>query len=100
MFVRKKKYDALADENLKLMGENAMLQERSVYLSHRLHDLGDLLEKEMRKPPRVVKIEKRIKVSGFTEEEIKKLLMLCHPDKHNGKQMAVEMTQKLLALRK
>ena len=32
-------------------------------------------------------------------EDIKRLLMLCHPDKHDGKKMAEEMTQKLLALR-
>ena len=35
----------------------------------------------------------------FTEDDIKKLLQLCHPDKHNGKQIAVDMTQKLLQLR-
>jgi hypothetical protein len=33
------------------------------------------------------------------EEDIKRLLMLCHPDKHGGKPMAEEMTKKLLALR-
>ena len=33
------------------------------------------------------------------DEDIKRLLMLCHPDKHGGKKMAEEMTQKLLALR-
>lgn len=32
-------------------------------------------------------------------EDIKRLLMLCHPDKHGGKKMAEEMTQKLLAMR-
>lgn len=36
----------------------------------------------------------------FTQEEIKKLLMLCHPDKHNGKQMAQDITNKLLTMRK
>lgn len=35
----------------------------------------------------------------FSDEDIKRLLMLCHPDKHGGKKMAEEMTQKLLALR-
>ena len=35
----------------------------------------------------------------FTEDDIKKLLQLCHPDKHDGKQIAVDMTQKLLQLR-
>lgn len=37
--------------------------------------------------------------SQFTQDEIQKLIMLCHPDKHNGKPMAVELTQKLLKLK-
>jgi hypothetical protein len=37
--------------------------------------------------------------SQFTQAEIQKLILLCHPDKHDGKQMAVELTQKLLKLR-
>lgn len=36
---------------------------------------------------------------AFNEDEMRKLLALCHPDKHDGKPMAVEMTQKLLAMR-
>lgn len=36
---------------------------------------------------------------GFSQDEIKKLIALCHPDKHQQKQSAVEMTQKLLAMR-
>lgn len=35
----------------------------------------------------------------FTPEDVKKLVMLCHPDKHDGKPMAVELTQKLLKLK-
>lgn len=35
----------------------------------------------------------------FTQDEIEKLLDLCHPDKHGGKRMAVEITQKLLKMR-
>lgn len=38
--------------------------------------------------------------SQFSEEELTKLINLCHPDKHDGKPMAVEMTQKLLTLKK
>lgn len=37
---------------------------------------------------------------GFDETELKRLISLCHPDKHDGKQSAVEMTQKLIAMRK
>lgn len=35
----------------------------------------------------------------FSQEEIRRLILLCHPDKHEGKQIAVEMTQKLLQLK-
>ena len=35
----------------------------------------------------------------FTPDELTKLILLCHPDKHDGKTMATEMTQKLLALK-
>lgn len=35
----------------------------------------------------------------LSKEDIKRLLMLCHPDKHGGKKIAEEMTQKLLRLR-
>jgi hypothetical protein len=36
----------------------------------------------------------------FTQEEIRRLILLCHPDKHDGKIIAVEMTQKLIRMRK
>lgn len=39
-------------------------------------------------------------VTQFSQDEIKKLLLLCHPDRHDGKAMATELTQKLLKLRK
>jgi hypothetical protein len=35
----------------------------------------------------------------FTQEELAKLIQLCHPDKHDGKASATEMTQKLLRMR-
>lgn len=35
----------------------------------------------------------------FSQEDIRRLILLCHPDKHDGKQIAVEMTQKLLQLK-
>lgn len=37
--------------------------------------------------------------SPFSQEDIRRLIHLCHPDKHDGKPMAVEMTQKLLSLK-
>jgi len=35
----------------------------------------------------------------FNGKEIKQLLSLCHPDKHGGKDLAKNITQKLLLLR-
>lgn len=35
----------------------------------------------------------------FTKLEIDILIRLCHPDKHDGKRSAVEITQKLIKLR-
>jgi ABC-type multidrug transport system ATPase subunit len=36
----------------------------------------------------------------FTDQELKRLIQLCHPDKHKNSQLAVEMTQKLNKMRK
>ena len=36
----------------------------------------------------------------LSDDEIKTLINLCHPDKHQQKQSAVDITQKLLAMRK
>lgn len=39
------------------------------------------------------------KVSPLTKDDIRRLLMLCHPDKHDGKEQAFRMTQRLLELK-
>ncbi len=38
--------------------------------------------------------------SELDSKDFQKILMLIHPDKHGGKQMAVEMTAKVLEIRK
>ena len=35
----------------------------------------------------------------FSAEEIKRLVRLCHPDRHNNSEASVKMTQKLMSLR-
>lgn len=37
---------------------------------------------------------------AITDKDIKSMLMLCHPDKHAGSQLAAEITRKLIAMRK
>lgn len=39
-------------------------------------------------------------IHQFNDDELRSLLQLVHPDKHDGKQSAVVMTQKINALRK
>ena len=36
----------------------------------------------------------------FSDDDLRRLIQLCHPDKHDGKQMAQDMTAKLQAMRK
>lgn len=36
---------------------------------------------------------------GLSLHDVQRLIQLCHPDKHDGKQSATEMTQKLLELK-
>lgn len=38
-------------------------------------------------------------VHQFTDDELRSLLQLVHPDKHGGKESAVRLTQKINALR-
>lgn len=38
--------------------------------------------------------------TGLSDVDIKRLLSLCHPDKHGGKQLAQDMTHKLLQMRR
>jgi len=35
----------------------------------------------------------------FEPEDVQRLIQLCHPDRHDGKPLATEMTQKLVALK-
>ena len=37
--------------------------------------------------------------SQFSEDDLRRLLQLCHPDKHGGSKLAQEMTTKLNRLR-
>lgn len=37
---------------------------------------------------------------GIPQDRLKKLIVLCHPDKHNNSQTSTEITQWLLTLRK
>jgi hypothetical protein len=42
----------------------------------------------------------RSKGAGISDEHLKRLIMLCHPDKHGNSKISNEITQWLLSLRK
>lgn len=89
MIVRQSTYDAKALEALNYQIKyNQAIRDWNA-LVQRINKLGgeDFLKRGERKS------------TQFTEEEITKLINLCHPDKHDGKPMATEMTQKLLSLK-
>jgi hypothetical protein len=35
----------------------------------------------------------------FTADDLQRLIQLCHPDRHDGKPLATQMTQKLLKVK-
>lgn len=70
-----------------LKAENARLRQGEVILNSRISELTEII--------------RCLKKSGnqFSKEEIKILINLCHPDKHDGKKSAQEITAKLLNIK-
>lgn len=87
MFVRRSTHDALKMDHLVLQMKFDKLLAEWNELVGRLNAKGG---------ERFLSGEGAPKLS---REDISRLLQLCHPDKHDGKPQAVEMTQKLLRLR-
>ena len=71
-------FDLMNQEIKKLIAENAELKRKKTFPSPPLSSLSSY---------------------QFSDHEIRQLLSLCHSDKHGGKQMAQEITQKLLKIR-
>jgi len=99
MFVSKAKYNNIRAELIKVRYEviELRLDKSSVYnkynaLIDRINLLGG---KEFLEKAKIVDTES----IGFTDKELKDLLMLCHPDKHNNASLAQAVTQKINALR-
>lgn len=92
MFVLKKTYDAMVQRAHIAESAFGQLNRKWNKLVRRINEKGgeDFLERGRIHPP----------ASQFTQEEIIKLIHLCHPDKHGGKEMATVMTQKLLKMKK
>lgn len=83
------KHRALLWEYEKEQQENTILRFRLVYTDF-----------EMAKWRKCARMSKpQAADTGLGEKDIKALLSLCHPDKHNNSQLATRMTQRLLEMR-
>lgn len=87
MFVRQSKYDRLEVKYYGVLRNYDSLLSQWNSLIAEINKKGgrDFLDSNLK--------------SQFSKEDIDKLILLCHPDKHNGKRLAVDLTSKLLKLR-
>ena len=109
MFGWKKKYkEALANAEFYMDKSARLGNELAVVDSHRrgyFQEVRRLLIQNAALENRIAALvaelerERRLNSGQFTNDEIKTLTSLCHPDKHGGKESAVRITQKLLKLR-
>lgn len=80
--------------------ETDKLQKDVVRLSGEVRRLVDELEAEKQKPPRKVRVREAETTSALTQEQIRQLIRLTHPDRHGNSELSNEMTKWLLSLRK
>jgi hypothetical protein len=100
MFVSGSKYRTL---EFKLLAAELQVQDLQQRLNAKIEEWNELVGRINRRGGESfltygVTIDK-IPAPQFTPDELKTLLLLCHPDKHGGKDSAVRITQKLLELR-
>jgi hypothetical protein len=99
MFVRKSKYEEVKEE----LDTEKTAKLRLTIEYHRLIDKYNDLVRWINRCGGIKGIEQGIASSSsnqFTTDEIKTLIRLCHPDKHNGSDSANRITTKLLKMRK
>lgn len=100
MFVRQSKYDEVLKDRAREQSAAVHWQIKYNLLNSKWNQLVALinkkggqnfLDKATVTPARAV--------SQFTDAELRSLLQLVHPDKHEGKRSAVVLTQKINQLR-
>ena len=92
MFTRTSKNDALVRDHIRLETKYNLLISEWNILVRRINARGgsDFLNSDAPKNTEQM----------FSEDELKKLLSLCHPDKHGGKKSANDITAKIISIRK
>jgi len=100
MFVKQSTYDALDRKHKYTMIErNRIVQKYNALLK----EWNNTVEQINNRPGAWSFIESgKVPNSApqFSQDDIKVLIQLVHPDKHDGKASAVRLTQVLLAMRK
>jgi len=91
MFVTTKTYNELIRKYNELNDQHTELLGKHNELVIRINQLGGEVF--------LAQGEHLFKSSQFTRDDVDKLVRLCHPDRHGGKESAIEMTQKLLSMR-
>lgn len=95
MFIRSKTFDNLNMDCMKLRTRVVIAENKYQRLLREWNGLVDKINESGGSEF----LEGGIVKNEFSKGEIKTLLSLCHPDKHNGKKSATDITVKLLALR-
>ena len=100
MFVLKSKYKRLLSKHELLISEYTKLSREYYDLVTKWERMNELLgEKGVLELGMLEFIENIRKNQIFSKEEIKVLISLCHPDKHENSKKAEEITKKLLSMR-
>lgn len=105
MFVFKSKYDKLLSQlsyEQRRADELPIAYEEEVLKYKRLRKAWDSLVNEVNSKGGQKLLDEAgmpDKNPNLSQDLIKKMLQLCHPDKHQGKQIAVEVTQMLLKMK-
>lgn len=108
MFIRKSKHNHIVKElNLEITRSEkkagnymAAWERMSLLCTNAINEAKKLLIQNEYLASQLRLADIRDKGITFSQDEIRTLIRLCHPDKHNDSDSATTMTQRLLELRK
>ncbi len=91
MFAMQSTYDRLRAEHRRTLNELAETRGKFTTLIVEWNELVRRVNKENYFTGK--------RSNQFSPDDLDRILILCHPDKHGGKQIATEITQKILEIR-
>ena len=96
MFVSKSKYEVMTGKAAEAV--IAAVQYKNKYLAL-LQEWNELVNKLNSKGGAALLDGQASQPPQFSKDELQRLIQLCHPDKHDGKEMATEITAKLVKMK-